>query len=85
MLSLYSFWHSGWGFDKLYHVLIVRPIVFIANVNKNDVTDKIYHGITFVTVGLYRALSFTQSGSLRWYIMGLVIGAIIILGLQIML
>lgn len=85
MLRLYHFWHSGWNFDKLYNVLIVRPIVFIANVNKNDLADKIYHGIAFVTVVLYKALSFTQSGSLRWYIMGLVIGAIVILGLQIML
>lgn len=85
MLRLYHFWHSGWNFDKLNNILIVRPIVFIANVNKNDLADKIYHGIAFVTVGLYKALSFTQSGSLRWYIMGLVIGAIVILGLQIML
>ena len=85
MLSLYSFWHSGWGFDKLYHVLFVRPIVFIAQANKNDLIDKIYNGITSVAAGLYKGLSFTQSGSLRWYIMGLVIGAIVILGLQIML
>lgn len=85
LLRLYSFWHSGWGFDQLYQTLIVRPIVFIANINKNDVVDKIYQGITLISVALYRSLSFTQSGSLRWYIMGLVVGAIIILGIQIML
>lgn len=84
-MNLYFFWFSGWGFDKLYDVLIVRPVVFIANINKNDVVDKLYQGITFVTIRLYRSLSFTQSGSLRWYIMGLVIGAIIILSIQIML
>jgi NADH-quinone oxidoreductase subunit L len=84
-LNVYFFWFSGWGFDKLYDVLIVRPIVFIANINKNDVVDKLYQGITFVTIRLYKSLSFTQSGSLRWYIMGLVIGAIIILSIQIML
>jgi NADH-quinone oxidoreductase subunit L len=85
VMNLYLFWFSGWGFDKLYNTLIVRPIVFIANVNKNDVVDKLYQGVTFVTVSLYQSLSFTQSGSLRWYIMGLVIGAIIILSMQIML
>ncbi|WP_214227870.1 NADH-quinone oxidoreductase subunit L [Pedobacter sp. B4-66] len=85
MMRLYSFWHDGWGFDKLYNTLFVRPIIFIANINKNDVIDRIYQGITFVTVGIYKSLSLMQSGSLRWYIMGLVIGAIIILGLQIML
>ncbi|NQX42562.1 NADH-quinone oxidoreductase subunit L [Pedobacter steynii] len=85
MMRLYRFWLSGWGFDKLYHLAFVRPVIFIANINKNDVVDKIYQGITLMTVYLYRILSFTQSGSLRWYIMGLVIGAIIILGIQIML
>ena len=83
--NLYLFWFSGWGFDKLYNVLFVRPVVFIANINKNDVVDKLYQGVTFVTIRLYRSLSFTQSGSLRWYVMGLVIGAIIILSIQIML
>ncbi|WP_316818211.1 NADH-quinone oxidoreductase subunit L [Pedobacter nyackensis] len=85
MTGLYNFWHSGWGFDKLYDTLILRPIVFIAHINKNDVVDKIYQLITFITVGFYRFLSLMQSGSLRWYAMGLVIGVIIILGLQIML
>ena len=85
VMNLYLFWFSGWGFDKLYNVLFVRPVVFIANINKNDVVDKLYQGVTFVTIRLYRSLSFTQSGSLRWYVMGLVIGAIIILSIQIML
>jgi NADH-quinone oxidoreductase subunit L len=83
--ALYQFWLSGWGFDSLYHTLIVKPIIYIANINKNDVVDKLYQGIANLTTRLYRFLSFTQSGSLRWYIMGLVIGAIIILGIQIML
>lgn len=85
VMNLYLFWFSGWGFDKLYNVLLVRPVVFIANINKNDVVDKLYQGIAFVTIRLYQFLSFTQSGSLRWYIMGLVAGAIIILSIQIML
>jgi len=83
--NLYIFWFSGWGFDQFYQVLVVKPIVFIASINKNDVVDKIYQGIELVTERLYRFLSFTQSGSLRWYIMGLVVGAIIILSIQIML
>ncbi|WP_257668705.1 NADH-quinone oxidoreductase subunit L [Parapedobacter tibetensis] len=85
LMSLYRFWFSGWGFDQVYQVLFVKPIVFIANINKNDVVDKLYQGITTATVHLYRLLSFTQSGSLRWYIIGLVIGAILILSIQLML
>jgi NADH-quinone oxidoreductase subunit L len=83
--NLYNFWHSGWKFDKLYDLLIVNPIVYIARINKNDVVDKLYSGITGVLATLYRGLSYTQSGSLRWYIMGLIVGAIVILTMQIML
>lgn len=85
VMNLHLFWFSGWGFDKLYNTIFVRPIVFIANINKNDVVDKLYQGITFVTIRLYRPLSFTQSGSLRWYVMGMIVGAIIIFAIQIIL
>jgi NADH-quinone oxidoreductase subunit L len=84
-VTLYNFFLSGWRFDKLYDVVFVRPIVYLANLNKDDVVDKFYQGITSLTGQLYRGLSFTQSGSLRWYVMGLLIGAIFILTIQIML
>ncbi len=83
--ALYNFWFSGWGFDQLYDAVLVKPIVYVSHINKNDFIDKFYTGITAATVQLYRALSFTQSGSLRWYVMGLIVGAIIILTMQIML
>lgn len=83
--GLYNFWFSGWGFDRLYNSLFVGPFVFISGINKNDVVDKIYTGISAGTNGIYRLLSDTQTGSLRWYIMGMVIGAIVVLGLQIIL
>ncbi|MDQ6479238.1 NADH-quinone oxidoreductase subunit L [Dyadobacter sp. LHD-138] len=82
---LYRFWHGGWGFDRLFDLVFVTPFVFLAKINKRDVVDRFYEGIASVTNHLYRLLSATQTGSLRWYIMGMVIGAIIILGLQIML
>ena len=83
--SMYDFWHSGWGFDKLYDMVIVRPIVYLSRINKNDIIDQFYSGVTNVSIILYRALSYTQSGSLRWYVMGLIAGAILILTMQIML
>jgi NADH-quinone oxidoreductase subunit L len=82
---LYKFWFSGWGFDWLYQKLFVNPFLFIARINKKDWIDSFYQGIALLNIRLYRFLSFTQSGSLRWYIMGLVVGAIIILSLQIIL
>lgn len=83
--SFYRFFISGWRFDKVYDTVLVRPIVYLANINKNDIVDQFYRGITLLTANLYRGLSFTQSGSLRWYVMGLLIGAIFILTIQILL
>ena len=40
--SLHRFWFSGWGFDTLYNIVFVRPFVFLAVVNKQDVIDKFY-------------------------------------------
>lgn len=85
LTSLHRFWFSGWGFDTLYDKMLVRPFVYIASINKKDITDKLYTGLAAMTDEMYTLLSKTQSGSLRWYIMGLVVGAILILGIQIML
>lgn len=85
LASLHRFWFSGWGFDALYDRVLVKPFIFISKVNKSDVTDRLYTGVAAATGEMYKLLSRTQSGSLRWYIMGLVVGAILILGIQIML
>ncbi|MGX5857169.1 NADH-quinone oxidoreductase subunit L [Dyadobacter jiangsuensis] len=85
LANLHRFWFSGWGFDALYDRMLVKPFIFISKINKSDVTDRLYTGIAGATGEMYKLLSRTQSGSLRWYIMGLVVGAILILGIQIML
>ena len=83
--EVYKFWLSGWAFDKVYDYLIVKPIVAVSQINKDDIIDSFYKGITTVSLTLYRWFSFTQSGSLRWYVMGVIVGAIVILTIQIML
>ncbi|HEU5292006.1 MAG TPA: NADH-quinone oxidoreductase subunit L [Cyclobacteriaceae bacterium] len=79
----YNFWFGGWGFDTLYNNLFVRPFVYIATINKNDVVDKFYTGLVRVSEFFNRVFVRTQSGVLRWYIMGVVIGAILILTLSL--
>ncbi len=79
--DLHQFWFSGWGFDSLYNFLFVRPFVFLSKVNKNDIVDKLYEGLVTIAEFFHRILSFTQSGILRWYIMGIVIGGILLLTL----
>ncbi len=75
--DLHKFWYSGWGFDTLYQTLFIRPVVYLANIDKEDVIDQIYNGIAAFSKLLNRLLSLTQTGRLRWYLAGIVAGAII--------
>jgi NADH-quinone oxidoreductase subunit L len=63
----------------------VRPYIWVTRINKNDVMD----WITKVNVHLFRGsnlvLSELQNGNLRWYVGGIGLGAMILLGLVILL
>ncbi|WP_205501840.1 NADH-quinone oxidoreductase subunit L [Rufibacter psychrotolerans] len=83
-MALHRFWYSGWGFDKLYGALFVQPFVFLATLNKNDVIDSFYSFLTSLTRALNRGLAQTQNGILRWYMMGVVVGALIILTISLL-
>jgi NADH-quinone oxidoreductase subunit L len=80
---LYHIWKTGWGFDALYRTIFVRPFIFFASVNKNDAVDKVYEGMVSVAETMNRALSWFQSGLLRWYIMGIVAGVLLILSYRL--
>jgi NADH-quinone oxidoreductase subunit L len=82
---LHHLWHSGWGFDAVYNMLFVRPFVAIASLNKDDVVDKVYGGIVSLAEFIHRLLARFQNGILRWYIMGIVAGAILILTYRLLL
>ncbi len=82
--ELNRFWYHGWGFDHLYDTIIVRPYVYLCRTNKRDVLDKIYDGMVALAEFAHRGLAWTQSGIMRWYIMGIVIGAVLILSLGLL-
>jgi NADH-quinone oxidoreductase subunit L len=83
--SLHHLWFKGWGFDALYNVAFVRPFVFLATVNKQDVIDKFYALIVSASEALHHLFAKTQGGILRWYVMSIVVGAILILTLGLLL
>ena len=83
-MALHRFWRSGWGFDNLYDTLLVRPYVFLATVNKNDVIDSVYTGLAMLARLFNRGLVQTQSGTLRWYMMGIVVGALLVITLTLL-
>jgi NADH-quinone oxidoreductase subunit L len=82
--GLHQFWLSGWGFDRLYDALLVHPFAWIARVNKNDFIDMGYTDIAHLNRVVHGVLSKTQTGSIRWYAMGIAFGAVVFLGMIVM-
>lgn len=83
--ALHRFCFSGWGFDWLYDRVFVRPFLRMARANRDDFVDLIYGGIGWYSRFFHRELSLTQSGKVRWYAMGITLGAVITIGLAVFL
>ena len=81
----HSLWQSGWGFDWIYDSVFVRPFVRITRLNRNDFVDSFYALVSFVTTSLHKGLSFTQTGRLRQYALGISIGAVLVLWILVWL
>ena len=74
-----KFFEKGWGFDKLYDTLFVKPVVWFSVIDKNDFFDLWNIGLSRLTLLFNRLLSTTQNGKMRWYLLSFVIGIAIIL------
>lgn len=83
--ALHRFWYAGWGFDWLYDKLFVRPFIWMAQTYKNDFIDLIYEAIAWLSQTTYRALSRTVTGQVRWYAMGIAVGAAAIIAIAVFL
>ncbi len=78
-LRINSFFYRGWDFDRLYDLLFVKPVVWLANINRKDFIDWFSIALSRITLFFNRQLSDTQNGELRWYIMVVTIGIVFIL------
>ena len=74
-----KFFEKGWGFDKLYDTLFVKPIVWLSVIDKDDFFDLWNIGLSRLALLFNRLLSTTQNGKMRWYLLSFVIGIAIIL------
>jgi NADH-quinone oxidoreductase subunit L len=83
--TVHRLWFSGWGFDRFYDAILVKPFVWAARTNKDDVVDAWYSGFASMNRLLHLLLSLTQTGNLRWYAMGLAFGAVAFLGIVLYL
>ena len=81
---LNKFFEKGWGFDRLYDFLFVKPAVWLSEIDKDDIFDWWNIGISRLAILSNRLLSFTQNGKLRWYLMSFTIGIALILTYMIL-
>jgi NADH-quinone oxidoreductase subunit L len=84
-MALRDLWFADWGFDWLYRTFLVQPYRLFAYINSDDFLDTIYDGVSAVCQFCNRILSGSVSGNVRWYVGGLAIGAVIIVGFVILI
>jgi NADH-quinone oxidoreductase subunit L len=82
---LQRFWFSGWGFDELYDRILVRPYVFLARIDKDDIIDSFFDMLSGFGDLAHRVMSTTQDGRMRTYAVGLAIGAALVVGMAVWL
>jgi NADH-quinone oxidoreductase subunit L len=82
---LQRFWFSGWGFDELYDRILVRPYVFLARIDKDDIIDSFFDMLSGFGDLAHRVMSTTQDGRMRTYAAGLAIGAALVVGMAVWL
>jgi len=83
--NIRKYWLAGWGFDALYDRILVRPFLWFARINANDIIDSGYTGIAYLNKMMHSTFSKTQTGNLRWYAMGIAIGAVVFLGMVVII
>ncbi len=82
---LYRLVQAGFGFDWVYEHLLVRPYIWIARINRIDVLNRITDANIYIFRRSNLILSRSVSGNIRWYAACVGIGAIILLGIVILL
>ena len=80
---LNHFFETGFGFDKVYDTVIVKPAVWLAEIDKKDIFDQLNISIARLTLLGNRLISLTENGKLRWYILSFAIGIALILTFMI--
>jgi NADH-quinone oxidoreductase subunit L len=80
-----AWWAAGWGFDAIYDWFIVRPYGFFARLNRDDITEEFYAGLVDFHQQGASVLSGFQNGQIRWYVMGIALGAAVTVAAVVLL
>ena len=83
--AVQGFLLRGFDFDLLYNTLFVRPFVWLAEFNRGDFFDGFPAGLAALARESHEGLRKTQTGRLRGYAAGIVLGAVVIVALVVFL
>jgi NADH-quinone oxidoreductase subunit L len=73
------FFEKGFGFDKVYETVLVKPVVWLSEIDKKDLFDQLNISISNIAVWGNMFLGIAQNGKLRWYLLSFAIGIAAIL------
>jgi NADH-quinone oxidoreductase subunit L len=79
--AVHRLFFAGWGFDWLYDMIFLRPFKAISYANRNDFIDSFFTAMATIARYGNVVLSATQTGRVRNYAAGIVMGAIILTAL----
>ncbi len=83
LYGLRGFLFHGMGFDWVATNLIVRPFWWLFGLLRRDWIAAFYDLLGWIGVRMHRLLSFTQSGLIRWYALGIGVGVLVMFGLVV--
>jgi NADH-quinone oxidoreductase subunit L len=78
-----QYWFGGWGFDWAYDRLFVRPLLWLANVSRDDLVEPAVKGIAAANRGAWRLLSQSQTGLVRLYAAAAGLGIVVLLAIVV--
>jgi NADH-quinone oxidoreductase subunit L len=70
-------WFNDWGMDWLYDRVFVRPLIWLANFDRNDFIDGFYKGVAQLSELAWGALRTAETGRVRWYAAWITAGTVI--------
>lgn len=82
---LSAWWLSGWGFDWLYGRLFVRPYLWLSGALGCDPIDRLIGWLPRLVKGGNALLVRTENGLLRWYVVSIAGGAVLVLAILLFL
>jgi NADH-quinone oxidoreductase subunit L len=83
-VAVRNFALEGFGFDRLYDMMLAQPFVYLARSNARDVVDWFFGGFAELVRLLHVAVSAAQTGRVGWYAAGLAVAALLLLGLVVL-